>query len=64
MRELITIAAKYTRGDQLHPIQKLCATQKTISTRKLSKLVDKLHHQMKNDAFTLRELYNVSKYKR
>ena len=52
----ITKAASRARGDRLAPLYRLCENQKTVSTRKLEQLIDKLHDSDKQDAIHLKHL--------
>lgn len=52
----IAKAASRARGGRLDPLRNLCEGQKTVSTRKLSRLIDELHEDDKLDAIHFRVL--------
>jgi len=54
----IAKAASRVRGDRLHRLYAICETQKTVSTRRLSKLLDQLADSDRLDGIHFRELAN------
>jgi len=52
---LIASAASFVRADMLTELFGICETQKTISTRKLGILLDKIEEDMKIHGIHLRE---------
>lgn len=49
-------AAGLAMGYRLDELHDICDNQKTISTRKLRQIADRLHEEMKLDAIFLREI--------
>lgn len=60
-RNTIQKAASLAMGTRLSTLYYICEKQKTISTRKLSKYLDKLADDMKLDAIHFRELSKLIK---
>ena len=54
--EAIKKAASRARGDRLASLYTICEGQKTVSTRKLQKLIDDLAESDKLDAIHFRRL--------
>ena len=55
-KSTIAKAASRARGDRLGKLYKLCAQQKTVSTRKLWWLIEELHDSDRLDAIHFRKL--------
>ncbi len=55
-RNLVQKAASLARGDRLLDLFEICEKQKTITTKKLIKYLDKLGDDLKLDAILLREI--------
>ncbi len=56
--ELINIAASMTRGRHLQNIQGLSESQKSITTRKLSIVVEEIEGRQKVDAAFLKRVFD------
>ena len=54
--QTIAIAASRLKGDRLIKLYELCEGQKTISTRKLKIMIDKLADSEREDGIHFREL--------
>jgi hypothetical protein len=57
-KNTIAKAASLATGYRLDALYRICETQKSISTKKVERYLDKLHEDMKLDAIYLRELAN------
>ena len=53
---LIAKAAAFARGDRLGRIYKTIEGQKTISTRKLERILDDMHEDFRKDAIFMQEI--------
>jgi hypothetical protein len=56
---LIAKAASFTRGDKLGRLYILCDKQKTISTRKLERILNDMADDLRCDAIFLKEIYKL-----
>jgi len=54
----IAKAASYARGDMLGKLYILCEGQKTVSTKKLERILDDIADDLKTDALFIKNLSN------